>query len=68
VQARLVSIERFPNHVVLHLDNGQVWEQIDDDSVDLRLNVGDMVTIDRSIGSYWVTGRNSTTAKVRLRH
>jgi len=41
--------------VVLRLDNDQVWEQ-SEDGPDLRLQVGETVTIDKGIlGAYWLT-------------
>jgi hypothetical protein len=68
VQARIVSIDPYPGAIVLHLDNGQVWQQADDTAVDLGVRVGDRVTIDRELGSFWITGRNGATAKVRQKH
>jgi hypothetical protein len=68
VRARIASIERYPNEIVLHLDNGQVWQEIEDVSVELGVRVGDTVTIDRELGADWVTGRNGATARVRLKN
>lgn len=68
LQARIVSIEPYPDAIVLHLDNGQVWQQIDEASADLGLRAGDTVEIDRALGSYWIVGHNGATAKARLRH
>ena len=66
VQARIASIDTYPDGIVLHLDNGQVWREDEDTGVDLGLRAGDSVTIERQVGSFWVTGRNGATAKVRL--
>jgi len=50
--------------VVLHLDNGQVWEQVQIVSGDLSLQVGDTVKIDRQLGSYWLSGPHLSGMKV----
>jgi hypothetical protein len=52
--------------MVLHLDNGQVWQQIGPASGDLTLHVGDSVTIERNLGSYWLSSRYVSDMKVRL--
>jgi hypothetical protein len=63
--AHLVSIERLPNEMILHLDNGQVWQEVQSVSGDLSLKEGDAVTIDRHFGSYWLTGPHVSSMKVR---
>lgn len=65
--ARIIAIDTYPDGVVLHLDNGQVWQEDEDTPVDLGLRVGDTVTLERVVGAYWVTGRHGATAKVRLK-
>jgi hypothetical protein len=65
--AHLVSIERLPNEMILHLDNGQVWQEVQGVSGDLSLREGDAVTIDRHFGSYWLTGPHVSSMKVRLK-
>jgi hypothetical protein len=65
--AHLVSIERLPNEMILHLDNGQVWQEVQSVSGDLSLKEGDAVTIDRQFGSYWLTGPHVSSMKVRLK-
>jgi hypothetical protein len=65
---RITSIENYPDGVVLHLDNGQVWQEDEDTPVDLGLRIGDSVTLERVVGAWWVTGRNGASAKVRLKH
>ena len=67
IAARLVSIDRVPNEMVLHLDNGQVWEEVQSVAGDLSLKVGDNVTIDKRLGSYWLTGPHVSGMKVRQR-
>jgi hypothetical protein len=65
IAARIVSIEDFPDAIVVHLDNEQVWEQIQEASADVNLHAGDTVSIDREMGSYWLSGRGGTAVKVR---
>jgi hypothetical protein len=65
VSARIVSIDRHPNEMVLHLDNGQVWQEIQSVWGDLSLHVGDVVTIDRHFGSYWLNGPHVSSMKVQ---
>lgn len=68
IAAQLISIDRAPNEMVLHLDNGQVWEEVQSVSGDLSLKAGDRVTIDRRLGSYWLTGPHVSGMKVRQRN
>ncbi len=68
VQARITSIDTYPDGIVLHLDNGQVWREDEDIPVDLGLRVGDSVTIEHQVSAFWVSGRNGTSAKVRLKN
>jgi hypothetical protein len=65
IAARIVSIESFPDAIVVHLDNEQVWEQIQEASADVNLHAGDAVSIDREMGSYWLSGSGGTAIKVR---
>ena len=68
VQARIQRIDTYPDGIVVHLDNGQVWQEDEDTPVDLGLRPGDSVTIDRQMASFWITGRHGATAKVRLKN
>ena len=67
IAARLVSIDRAPNEMVLHLDNGEVWEEVQSVAGDLSLKAGDNITIDKRLGSYWLTGPHVSGMKVRQR-
>jgi len=51
----------------LHLDNGQIWQQVQAADADANLHPGDAVTIDRSLGSYWLSGRSGAALKVKRR-
>ncbi len=53
---------------MVFLDNSQVWEQIQEASAEIHLKAGDTVTIDRSLGYYWLSGRDGVAVKVRLRN
>jgi hypothetical protein len=68
VQARIERIDTYPDGIVVHLDNGQVWQEDEDTPVDLGLRPGDSVSLDRQMGSFWITGRHGATAKVRLKN
>jgi len=63
--AQVVSIDRAPNEMVLHLDNGQAWQQLQQVPGDLTLQVGDTVKIDKHLGSFWLTGPHVSGMKVR---
>jgi hypothetical protein len=65
VIAHVVSIERVPNEMILHLDNGQVWQEVQSVPGDLSLREGDAVKIDRHFGSYWLSGPHVSSMKVR---
>lgn len=60
-------MDRSPNAMVLHLDNGQVWQQVGRASGDLTLEVGDRVTIEKHLGSYWLSASHVSDMQVRLR-
>jgi hypothetical protein len=64
-EAHVVSIERLPNEMILHLDNDQVWQEVQSVSGDLSLREGDAVTIDKHFGSYWLSGPHVSSMKVR---
>lgn len=63
--AHVSSLERWPDAMVLHLDNGQIWQQTGRASGDLSLHEGDSVTIQRHLGSYWLSSRYVSNMKVR---
>jgi hypothetical protein len=68
--ARVAALARRPQGMlVLHLENGQVWEQTQD-GPDLTIKAGDTVRIDKGVlGAYWVTTSSSHAAiKVRRTH
>jgi len=63
--ARVASIDRSPGEMTLHLDNGQVWEQADASSGALSLDTGDSVTIEKQLGSYWLSSAHIPAMRVR---
>jgi hypothetical protein len=65
VTAHIVSLDRSPDAMVLHLDNGQAWRQIGRASGDLGLHAGDQVTIARHLGGYWLSSRYVSDMQVR---
>jgi hypothetical protein len=66
VAARIVSIEHFPDYVVVHLDNQQIWKQVSDSPGGPALRTGDPVTIDKEMGSYWLSGAKGEAVQVKL--
>jgi hypothetical protein len=67
ISARIVRVEYAPDDLVVHLDNGQVWEQTEPATSELGLRTGDTVTIDRQLGAYWLSKRNGGSIRVALR-
>lgn len=65
--AHVASLDRWPDAMVLHLDNGQVWQQVGRASGDLSLQAGDSVTIEKHLGSYWLSARHVSNMQVRLK-
>ena len=65
VVAHIVSIDHQPNEMILHLDNGQVWQEMQSVSGDLSLREGDAIKIDRHFGSFWLTGPHVSSMKVQ---
>jgi hypothetical protein len=65
VAAHIVSIDHQPNEMILHLDNGQVWQEVQSVSGDLSLREGDAVKIDRHFGSFWLSGPHVSSMKVQ---
>jgi hypothetical protein len=65
--AHVASVDNTQGDIVVHLDNGQVWEQVQDADTDLNLRAGDPVTIDKSLGDYWLSGRQGGVMKVKQR-
>jgi hypothetical protein len=66
VAARIVSIEHFPDYVVVHLDNQQIWKQVSESPGGPALRTGDPVTIDKEMGSYWLSGAKGEAVQVKL--
>jgi hypothetical protein len=65
LSARVARLDRWPDAMVLHLDNGQVWRQVGRASGDLSLRAGDSVTIEKHLGSYWLSSRYVSNMQVR---
>ena len=65
ISAHVVTIDHHPNEMVLHLDNGQVWQEVQSVSGDLSLREGDTVKIEKHLGSYWLSGPHVSSMKVR---
>lgn len=66
VTARVARLDRSPDAMLLHLDNGQVWRQVGRASGALGLHAGDTVTIEKHLGSYYLSSRYVSDMQVRL--
>jgi hypothetical protein len=66
VSARIVSIDNFPDYVVVHLDNQQIWKQVAESPGGPALRTGDTVAIDKQVGSYWLSGSRGEPVQVKL--
>jgi hypothetical protein len=65
ISARIVTIDHQPSQMVFHLDNGQVWEEVQSVSGDLSLREGDTIKIGKHLGSWWLTGPHVSSMRVR---
>jgi hypothetical protein len=65
--ATVSSIDYFPNHLLIHLDNNQVWEQVAEASSEPNLRPGDAVSIDKQMGSYWLSAGKGGELQVKLK-
>lgn len=65
LSARVISLERTANEMTLHLDNGQIWQEMQSTSGNLSLHAGDTIEIDKHFGSYWLRGPHVSGMKVR---
>ena len=63
--AHVVRVDSSPNEMVLHLDNGQAWRQMELVSGPLTLKAGDTIRIERHLGSYWLSGPHVSSMRVR---
>jgi hypothetical protein len=68
VTARVVSIDHRPNELSWHLDNGQVWQEVQSVAGDLSLREGDTVKIDKHLGAYWLSGPHVASMRVRQKN
>jgi hypothetical protein len=65
ISAKIVKVEDFPDEVIVHLDNGQVWQQLEEATTAVNLHAGDTVTIDREMAAYWLSAKGGSVMKVR---
>lgn len=67
LDAKVASVSEISNgRIVINLDNGQVWRQVDTD-VRITLKPGDAVSIKRNaMGSYWLSSEKRSIRVKRL--
>jgi hypothetical protein len=65
--AHLTGIQHAAGGLVLQLDNGEQWQEVQQVAGDLSLRVGDAVQIERHLGSWWLSGPHVFGMSVRRR-
>ena len=65
--ATVVRIEDHSDDLIIHLANGEVWEQAQEVSATMNLRAGDQVSIEHSQGADWLEGPSRVVMKVRQR-
>jgi hypothetical protein len=63
--ARVSKVDHYGSEITVHLDNGQVWQQSQPADRDLNLHPGDAVTLDRELGSWWLSA-GTASMQVKL--
>jgi hypothetical protein len=68
LEAKVTAVSEISNgRIVINLDNGQVWRQVDTD-VSITLHPGDAVSIKRNtLGSYWLSSGKRALRVKRLK-
>jgi hypothetical protein len=56
ITARVTRIKHAQAGMLLYLDNGQVWQEMQAVAGDLSLRPGDTVQIEKHLGSFYLTG------------
>ncbi len=64
IRAHVTSSDSVASVLTVHLDNGQTWRQVQGESAYASVRPGDPVSIDRSLGAYWLTGPDGVAVKV----
>jgi hypothetical protein len=65
--AKVSAVHRAGDSLTVTLDNGNVWEQSAPATSQLNLRPGDVVQLDREVGSWFLTNRYGDNIQVRLR-
>jgi hypothetical protein len=63
--AHVISIEHAQAGLLLHLDNGQIWQEVQPVAGDLSLRLGDTVQIQKRLGSFWLKGPHVYAMNIR---
>jgi hypothetical protein len=64
LSVRVERIEYSADDIIVHLDNGQIWESVPDSSR-IWLRKGDAVDLDLKWGSWWLSARHIPAIQVR---
>jgi hypothetical protein len=65
--AKVSAVRQSGDHLVVTLDNGNVWEQSAPATSQLNLRSGDTVQLDREMASWFLSDRYGGNIQVRLR-
>jgi hypothetical protein len=65
--AKVSAVHQSGDHLVVTLDDGNVWEQSAETTSQLTLRPGDVVQLDREMGGWFLSNRYGDTLQVRLR-
>ena len=65
--ARVSAVRQSGDHLVVTLDNGDVWEQSAPATSQLNLRPGDTVQVDREMASWFLSDRYGDNIQVRQR-
>jgi len=66
VAGHIVGLDGSGDAVIVHLDNGQSWQQVQKADATMSLRTGDRVTIDRGLGgTYWLAGPSQAVMQVK---
>jgi hypothetical protein len=65
--AKVSAVHQAGDDLIVTLDNGDVWEQSAPASSQLNLRPGDVVHVDREVGSWFLSNRYGDSIQVNLR-
>jgi hypothetical protein len=67
LSAKVSTVRQAGDDLIVTLDDGEVWEQSVPGASQLNLRAGDVVKLDRAMGSWFLSNQYGDTIQVRLR-